>query len=250
MKTVMYLPLIQVLGLFTTGFWLWMIYDCVRNDPQKNQWLWILIFLNFPGAVIYFLVRRLPQMDIPVPIFVTRWLRREQLWNAEAAARNIGKAHQFVLLGNLLCELAIFDRAQVAYKTALEKEPNNTQALWGAAFIDMQNKNFASAKLHLEKLVKLDPDYKYGEAFLAYGKTLVALEEWDAAKAHLENDVKRWSHPEAYIMLGTILAKEGDIQSARGYLETTIFRVRGSSYYHYRRNSHWVRKAQKLLKTL
>lgn len=240
----------QFIFFFTTVFWLLMIYDCVRNDPQKNQWLYLLIFLNFPGAVIYFLVRRLPQIDLPLPRYFARWTQRRELWMAEADARNIGKAHQYAVLGNLLCDMGIFDRAEVAYNTALEKEPKNIQALWGAAFIDMQNKKFTNAKEHLENLLKLEPEYKYGEASLAYGKVLVELQEKEAAKIHLQKHIKQWGHPEAYIMLATILSEEGDRSSACGHLETMIARVRGSSYYHYKRNRHWVTKGKKLLKIL
>jgi hypothetical protein len=93
--------MVQVLAFMTTGFWMLMIFDCVRNDPERNTWIWILIFLNFPGAVIYFLVRRLPQMNLPVPNYFKRWANRQQLWSAEAAVRHIGKAHQYVMLGNL-----------------------------------------------------------------------------------------------------------------------------------------------------
>lgn len=240
----------QIIVLLTTGFWLLMIYDCVRNDPQKNQWLYILIFLNFPGAVIYFLVRRLPQIDIPLPQYFSRWTRQRELWMAEADTRNIGKAHQFAVLGNLLCDMGMFSRAEEAYKTALEKEPNNIQSLWGAAFIDLQNKKFESARLHLENLLKVEPNYKYGDASLAYGKVLFELKDRETAKIHLEKDIKQWGHPESYIMLANILLEEGDRTSARGYLETTIAKIRGSSYYHYKRNRHWIGKAEKLLKAM
>lgn len=238
----------QVLWFIPTLFWMWMIYDCVRNDPEKNTWLWILIFLNVPGAIIYFLVRRLPLIDLPIPNYVKRWMRRRELWNAEAAAMNIGKAHQFVALGNLLCDLELFDRARNAYETALEKEPFNPQALWGTASLAMKNKNFETAKSHLETLLKLDPEYKYGDASLAYGKTLLALEELEAARVHLEKHLKLWKKPEAYLMLAKIHAKQGNSQEACRLVEMMLCNLRGSPEYHYRRNLHVVRDAQKFLR--
>ena len=227
-----------------------MIYDCVRNDPEQKTWLWILIFLNVPGAIIYFLVRRLPLIDFPVPNYFQRWMRRRELWNAEAAAMNIGKAHQFVILGNLLCDLELFDRAADAYKTALEKEPSNAQALWGIASVEMKNKNFESAKRHLETLLKLESDYNYGEASLSYGKTLLALQELDAAKVHLEKHLHLWRKPEAYLMLAKIHEQQGNTQEARNLVEVMLRNLRGSPEYHYRRNLHLVREAKKLLRKL
>ncbi len=242
--------MLQVLWFIPTLFWMWMIYDCVRNDPDKNTWLWILIFLNVPGAIIYFLVRRLPLIDLPVPNYFSRWMRRRELWNAEAAAMNIGKAHQYVILGNLLCDLELFDRAADAYNTALEQEPSNAQALWGVASVEMKNKDFESAKWHLETLLKLEPEYKYGEASLAYGKTLLALQEFDAAKEHLEKHLQFWRKPEAYLMLAKIHAQQGNTQDARNLLEVMLRNLRGSPEYHYRRNLHLVREAKKLLRKL
>jgi hypothetical protein len=231
--------MIEAIGLLMTGFWLFM-----------QLWLWILIFVNFPGAVIYCFARWIPRGNIPLPNYFSRWTRRRELWIAEAQARNIGKAHQYVVLGNLLCDMGIFDRAEVAYKQALEKEANNSQALWGAAFIDIKNQKFASAKEYLQTLLKIEPEYKYGDASLSYGETLFALQELEAAKQHLEKHIKNWSHPEAYITLAKILAQQGDKQTARSYLETMITKIQGSSYFHYKRNRHFIGKAEKLLKTL
>lgn len=240
----------EALVFFSSAFWMLMLFDCARNDPERNTWLWILIFLNFPGAVIYFLVRRLPQMDLPVPNYFRRWMLRDKLWNAEAAVRNIGKAHQYVGLGNVLLELGDYQKATAAFQQALEKEPNNIHALWGVAFIEMRNKDFAKAKEHLETLLKLEPEYKCGEAALYYGKALFELPDWEAAKVHLEKDIKHWSHPESSIMLAVILTKEGESQKAREYLETMLAKVKSSPTYHYRRHLPQIRKAEKLLKTL
>jgi hypothetical protein len=129
---------------------MWMFLECLRHDPERHIWIWFLIVFNFPGAVIYFVLRRLSYKNLPVSKHFQRWTRRRELWNVEAAAKNIGKAHQFVLLGNLLIDLDMWDRAANAFQIALEKESNNLQALWGAILVDRKNNNFASAKKHLE----------------------------------------------------------------------------------------------------
>jgi hypothetical protein len=242
--------MIGVLAFLTTGFWMLMIFDCVRNDPERNTWLWILIFLNFPGAVIYFLVRRLPQLSLPIPNYFKRWTLRQDLWKAEAAVRNIGKAHQDVALGNLLCEMEVFEKAVNAYQQALSKEPKNPHALWGLAFIEMQQKQWHDARSHLEMLINLDPDYKCGEASLLYGKVLFELQDWHIARTHLEKDVKYWSHPESCILLAMIQQQAGDGQAARDCLETMLAKVKASPTFHYRKNLRWVRKAEKMLRNM
>jgi hypothetical protein len=48
-----------------TIFWIWMIVDCVQNEPatgnDKIVWLLLLLFTHFVGAVIYFFARRGPR---------------------------------------------------------------------------------------------------------------------------------------------------------------------------------------------
>lgn len=242
--------MIESAGLLMTGFWVLMLYDCMRSEPDRQTWLWILLFTNFPGALIYFFMRWIPRCNIQLPSFFSRWTRSRELWIAEEQARSIGKAHQFVNLGNLLYDMRMFEKAEDAYKQALEKEADNKQALWGAASLDIKNKKFLPAKEHLQKLLSLDPDYKYGDASMAYAETLMVLKEENAAKEHLEKHLKNWNHPEGYITLANILAQQGDKKSAREYLERMISKVRGSSYYHYKRNKHFINKAEKLLKKL
>ncbi|MDX2214663.1 MAG: tetratricopeptide repeat protein [Oculatellaceae cyanobacterium bins.114] len=242
--------MIQFLAFVATGFWMLMIFDCVRNDPEKATWIFILIFLNIPGAVLYFLVRRLPYLNLPVFPYFRRWSRRQDLWNAEAAVRNIGKAHQYVTLGNVLSEIKMLDKATEAYQQALDKEPKNIHALWGLAAIAMQNKQFAIAKDYLQTLINLEPDYKFGEASLSYGQTLFALEDWEAVEPHLEKDLKHWGHPETPLMLAKIQIQRGDTDAAHQLLETMIFKLKSAPKFHYRQKRHLIGEAERLLKKL
>jgi len=242
--------MLPVLTLLGTGFWMLMIFDCVRNDPEKGTWLWILIFLNVPGAFIYFLVRRAPYLNLPMPKALKQWTQRDKIWDAEAAARNIGNAHQFVNLGNLLLEMGQTERATHAYEQALSKEPQNTHARWGLATIDLTAKRYAPAKERLEMLVKQEPDYKFGAASLAYGQALFELRQWELAQPHLIDDIKRWSHPEAAIMLAEIQRDQGDRSAAKTTLETMIFKLKGTPRFYYRQKQYLLRQAQRMLRTL
>lgn len=57
--------LIFALAIAGTAFWIWMIIDCVQNEPSPGNdriaWLLLLIFTHLLGAVIYFFVRRRPR---------------------------------------------------------------------------------------------------------------------------------------------------------------------------------------------
>lgn len=232
------------------GFWMLMIFDCLRHDPDRQVWLWLLLFFSVPAACVYFVARWLPRSNLHLVPPLARWTRRQDLWNAESAANNIGKAHQFVQLGNVLNDRREFDRAAIAYATALEKEPENQPALWGLAAVERALKQFESAKTHLQTLLKLQPDFKYGDASLAYAQTLFALGEVAATKQHLEQHFKSWSQPEAHILMAQICQQEGDLATARQSLETMLSKVRGGPAYYYKRNRRAIGQAERLLGSL
>lgn len=238
-----------IFALASTLFWLWMIFDCVRNEPDRQLWIWALVLFNIAGAIAYFLVRVLPRGDY-LPQYFQRWTRKRELWVAENEARSIGKAYQYINLGNILCELGMYERAENAFDQALAKEDNNTNALWGAAIAAVEQKKFPKAKELLTKLIQIDPDYKYGDGSLAYGEVLVNLKESELARTHLEKHVKNWSHPQGYLLLADVLLQQEDKKAAKECLETMIIRIQGSSYFHYKRNRAFLGKARKMLKKL
>ncbi len=250
MSYIISLLLASPWGLFLLIFWFVMLYDCIKNEPQRTTWLFILILFYIPGAIIYFLVRKLPYINSPFGNYVKRWTNNNKLWMAEAEAKNIGKAYQYIKLGNVYLDMMMFEKAEKAFITALEKEENNLEGLWGLVQIQMGKKDFNSAKKNLDKIVNKQADYKYGEASLALAQTLVELGEIDRAKFRLQEHLRSWGHPEAYIMIANILSKEGDSAEARRLLETMLSRIRGTPYYHYRKNHSLIIQAEKMVRKL
>lgn len=55
-----------LIGILAHIFWVWMIIDCIMNEPsegnEKVLWLLLIIFLAALGAFIYFLARRPQRM--------------------------------------------------------------------------------------------------------------------------------------------------------------------------------------------
>jgi len=211
-----------LLWLLGTALWVWMLVDCIRRDPDRGLWLWLLILFNFAGALIYFFVRYLPRASVRPPSFLGRWVRRREVLRAEADVRHIGNAYQYVTLGDVLRETGQLARAADAYAQAIAKEPDSAQALWGAASVEMQLGRFEEAKAHLAALMAIDPDYKLGDASLAYGRALLELGELDAARAHLEGHIQRRGDPQANVLLAAVHAERGEPQAARDLLEPLI----------------------------
>jgi hypothetical protein len=237
-------------GLLTTAFWVWMIYDCIQNERDRQTWLWILIFLNLIGASLYFVVRWMPRASIPMPRVLSRWTRRDALWQAEAEAANIGKAQQYIKLGMLLHEMSDRPKAAAAYAQALEREPQNARALWGAAIIAIEQKQLDSARNYLETLINVQPDFMYGDASLTYGRVLFQLGDMEGACAHLEEHLRQWAQPEAYLLLAKIQKQQGDPRAARIALETMILKIKSSAPFHYRKHRGAMRQGERMLRAL
>jgi len=51
-----------VITLVGLAMWIWMLIDCVTNEPSEGNdkliWVLIIIFGNWIGALVYYFVRR------------------------------------------------------------------------------------------------------------------------------------------------------------------------------------------------
>ena len=50
-------------GIAVTVFWVWMLVDCIQNEPNHpdNQlviWLLVILLASWVGALIYYFVRK------------------------------------------------------------------------------------------------------------------------------------------------------------------------------------------------
>ena len=54
--------LILSFALAALAFWIWMLVDCLTNEPSEGNdklvWVLVIVFTNWIGALIYFFVRR------------------------------------------------------------------------------------------------------------------------------------------------------------------------------------------------
>ena len=50
-----------VVGLGLLAFWIWMLVDCLRNEPLEGNdrllWALVILFTKGIGAVVYYFVR-------------------------------------------------------------------------------------------------------------------------------------------------------------------------------------------------
>ena len=52
--------LIRGAFLVAVVLWLWMLLHCIRRDPDRHAWLWMLLIFPVLGGALYFFGRWLP----------------------------------------------------------------------------------------------------------------------------------------------------------------------------------------------
>lgn len=231
-------------------FWLWMLIQCLRSEPDWQFWLWLLVIAPFPGAIVYAAMRYYPAMDAGTPSFLRRWTRGRELARLETAAEQIGNPHQFIQWGDALREVGQWSAARAAYDRALHKEPDNLPALWGAALVAQQQQRFADAADFTQRIMAKDPQYKFGDVSLAYGVALMEQGQSAAARAHFETHIKRWRHPEGLYRLACLCRDGGDPASAQQYARSLLQDLNVSPTAIARKYGRWRSRAKQLLRQL
>lgn len=241
--------------LLAFSFWVWMFYECFRNERENIRLIWALMFIGFSflGAAIYFLVRWVPRtlsLDNPFAKFAQRSKLQDGLRCAIADVRNIGNAHQYVKLGHIHQQMGNCDHALAAYQQALVKDPDDIEALWGSSAIELKNKNLRQGSMLLQRLMTIRPDFKFGDASAAYGQVLFDMGDFNLAQQHLQRHLQQWQHPEAILLMAQIQIHQRNMPKAREVLEKMIIDVEGAPAFHYRKHRQHVAQARRLLKTL
>lgn len=240
-------PILELSGLLTQICWIWALYDCYQHEPNRDTWLWILLIGNFPGAVVYLLVRKNPLRRMPLPMIVHRWLRRDELADARYGARHIGNAHHFVTLGQVLQETNQSEEAEDAYRKALEKEPKNPEALWGLITTFLDHNKESDALPYLESLLAARYDWHSGEAALLHIRLLLKKDDFSGANDAMTRYRRQWNEPEARFYEARLAAHDGNESKAVQHLSAFLEDMKDSPPYQKRRNRRWIHAAEKML---
>ncbi len=242
--------LISGMGLLYGAFWMWMLIHCILHEPDRFFWIWLLVVVPFPGPIVYAILRFFPQREFSAPRWLRAWMRGKELSRLEAAAGQIGNPYQFIQWGDALRETGRYSQANDAYRQALAKDPQSLQALWGAALVAVRQQRPEDVKALCGQILALDPQYKFGDVSLAYGRALKDLGEAAAVRQHLEQHVRRWRHPEAVYLLACQCRADGDPVAAREHLQAMLRDINGSPVSIARKFGHWRSLGRKLLRQL
>lgn len=214
-----------------------------------------MILLHVGGAIFYAIKCWWPRVSSPkAKVLLPYWLQTkpkndEEVLQAEADARNIGKLHQFLRLGDLRYDRGELEQAASAYDQALSQDPDNTRALWGMANIAVAQGALEQAKDWLSQLMRVEPDFQFGEGGTFYAQVLFELQHWAAAKDCLLRQCDRHSNPADELLLAQVYQRLGEPNQAQATLEQMLLRMNGAPPYFQQQHHKCVSVGKKLLRS-
>lgn len=158
--------LIETIGFLYFLVLVWMFTDCLKNEPDRGIWIWVIVAVPGLGFLVYFFTRYLLRDNSG---FLRSWIARFQtreLKRLKIQSRQIGNAYHWIHYGDKLREFRRFDQAEHAYRAALEKEPDNIQTLWGLAICLEKQEQFEEALDFILQTLEQNPVYKFGDVSL------------------------------------------------------------------------------------
>ena len=100
---------------------------------------------------------------------------RKRINQLQAQIHHLDKAHHYSQLGDIYFQQGKLDKADVCYRNALERDPQDidTRAHFGQCLLRM--KKPAEARPFLEGVAAENPKHDYGYTLMALAETLAAL---------------------------------------------------------------------------
>ena len=241
---------LALVSLVYSLFWIGMLIHCAWYEPDKTFWLWLLVVAPFPGAIVYAVVRFVPAADWRTPGWLQKLTRGKELARLATATETIGNAHQFVQYGDALRETGQWSEAAKAYEQAMQKDPENLPALWGAAQVAVTQKRPADVCRLCQQILEREPHYRFGDVSFTYAKALFATGETTSGLAQLQRHCQRWRQPEAVYLLAEHCFDNGDHAAAKQHLQELLRDINGSPAAIASMNGRWKSRARRLLQKL
>jgi len=243
------------MGLFSFLFYPWgiilqvlAIVHFIRRRPD-GYWLFIILFLGLPGALIYFVVEVIPDAGLLRQSFKV-FPRRKRIHELENAVIDNPSAGNYEELGELYSEEGRWERARQCYDKSISARTDSPDPFYRRGIAELELGDFASALADLERVVAKDPQYDFHRAIGLLAHAYAKTGQPDKADAYFQQAVKISTLSETYYNYATFLAAQGRRAEAREWAQKILAKKPTMPGYLRRRERPWFRKASGLLKRL
>jgi hypothetical protein len=224
------------------------IVHFIRRRPD-TYWLWIIIALGPPGALIYLLVEAAPDVGLLRQSFKV-FPRRRRIRELESAILDNPSAGNYEELADLLMEDGKFGHARECYDKAISSRTDSPDPFYRRAVCEMELGDFAAAVQDLERVLGKDPKYDFQRAAGLLAHAYAVTGETAKAEAMFREVVKTSTLSETYYNYALLLAGQQRPAEAREWAQRILAKKPTMPRYLRRRERPWFRRADGLLKRL
>jgi hypothetical protein len=243
------------MGLFSFFFYPWgiilqvlAIVHFIRRRPD-GYWLFVILFLGLPGALIYFVVEVLPDAGLLRQSFKV-FPRRKRIRELESAILDNPSAGNYEELADLYSEEGQFARARQCYDKSISVRTDSLDPFYRRGIAELELGDFAAAVIDLERVVADDPQYDFHRAIGLLAHAYANTGQPEKALSLFQQATKISTLSETYYNYATFLASQGRNVEAREWTRKILAKKPTMPGYLRRRERPWFRKANGLLRRL
>ena len=220
----------------------------IRRRPDST-WLWAIIFLGPPGALIYIVVEVLPDLSLLRQSFDS-YGRRKRIHYLEALVVENPAPGNYEELADLYLDEQKFTRARESYDRVLARPGDHLDARYRRAIAALHLGDAVAARQDLEQVIAREPKYDSHRALALLAHACAQSGDVEQADALFARVTEASTLPETYFNYASFLASQGRAAEAREWAQRIVTRRDSLPLYLRRRERPWFRKATALLKRL
>jgi hypothetical protein len=226
----------------------------VIKTGRNMLWIWAIALLPLVGSIAYAVVEILPQVwggrtarraksGVRRMIDPDRALRRASV--EVAVSGNVDARRR---LAEELLERSQYDAAIDVYhgglKGIFEHDPT---LLMGLARAHFGKRDYAAARLTLERLTERNSDFKSADAQLLYARTLEAQDALDEAEHAFATLAPGYPGAEARLRYGLLLKRRGKLPEAHRVLKDLLDGAQLGPAHYRKAQAEWLERARREL---
>jgi len=220
----------------------------IRRRPNFF-WLWIILFGQGLGALVYIFVEVIPDLGLLRDSF-QHFSRAKRINELQAAVHDNPSAGNYEELADMYFEDGKFPRARECYDKAISSRTDSPHPFYRRAICEIEMGDFPKAITDLEGVVASDSKYDFlrAPALLAHAYANTGRPEKAAELFAAVTQTSTIS--ETLYNYALFLQSQGRCAEAKEWAQKLLDKKYSMPAYLRRRERPWFRKANSLLKKL
>ena len=241
------------MGMLTGLFWPWgllvqaaAIIHFIRRRPD-TYWIFIILFLGPPGALIYLCAEALPDLGLLRQSF-KGFPRRKRIAQLNLEIHDNPSPGNFEELGDLYMDEGKLAWARAAYDKATAARSTTVDCFYRRGVCALLLNDATAALPDLEMAVQKDAGHDFYRAAGLLAHAYAETGQKEKADVLFRQAIERSTLSETYLNYADFLAAQGRNAEARSFAQKVLDKKPTMPRYLQRRARPWFRRARALLK--